>query len=146
MRKTILLSLFVLSMAIMAHPDPLQAADKKPLAMPETEITVDGKKPAAFDHAKHAELGLACGACHHNGEHQPLTREEIAAKASGEGLRCVSCHNRSFPAKNLQEPKDVFHSRCKDCHSKGVDGRKGPTQCSACHVKAKKSARKLEGC
>jgi hypothetical protein len=146
MRKTILLSIFILSMAIMPFSDQLQAADGKPLAMPETAITIEGKKPATFDHAKHADLGLTCGVCHHNGDHQPLAPEEIAAKTSGEELRCVSCHNSSFPVKNLQEPKDIFHSRCKDCHSKGVDGRKGPTQCGACHVKAKKSVKKLEGC
>ncbi|MEJ2689872.1 MAG: hypothetical protein P8130_07965, partial [Deltaproteobacteria bacterium] len=27
------------------------------------------------------------------------------------------------------------HGFCKECHKKGVDGKKGPTSCNACHSK-----------
>ena len=46
---------------------------------PKEAITIDGKKPAKFNHQTHVDLGVKCGHCHHDGEHNPLVSEAIAA-------------------------------------------------------------------
>ncbi len=108
---------------------------------PEKEITISGKKPVKFSHNKHLELGLDCGTCHHNAAHEPLSADAIAALPSTDQLHCATCHNQDFANAKLQKRKDVFHARCKECHKEGVNGKKGPTKCSACHAK-----KKIEGC
>lgn len=109
---------------------------------PADEITIKGKKPARFNHPTHISMGLSCATCHHDGEHQPLTAEAIAALPDVGALQCVSCHNGDFANKELQKAKDVFHARCRTCHQEGYQGKKGPTKCSACHIKKKA----YEGC
>ena len=114
------------------------------LQAPDEPITIEGKKPATFNHQTHTALGLDCGTCHHDAEHQPLSAEDIAALPSADKLACESCHNENFANPKLQKRMNVFHTRCKDCHQEGVDGKKGPTKCSDCHVK--KKTRAIEGC
>jgi hypothetical protein len=114
------------------------------LQAPAEPITIEGKKPATFNHATHAALGLACGSCHHDAKHQPLTAEAISALPSGDQLACASCHNEKFANAKLQKRMDVFHARCKECHEAGVNGKKGPTKCNDCHLQKKKKA--VEGC
>ncbi len=118
------------------------------LSAPTEEITIQGKKPARFNHATHNALGLSCGSCHHDAKHQPRTAEDIAAVDKADELKCMSCHNKEFPVKKLQKAKNVFHARCKDCHKKGVEGKKGPSKCTACHIKSKtkKVGKATEGC
>lgn len=146
MKKTLLLTAIFLSTVLLCAQGPLQAQEGKALSMPGQEIVIEGKKPARFDHGSHAALGLDCGICHHTAGHQPLKAADIAALSNADQLRCLSCHNNTFPVKELQSPQDLFHTRCKDCHSKGLNGKKGPTQCDGCHVKAQKSPKKIEGC
>lgn len=114
------------------------------LVVPDKVITIDGKKPAKFDHAVHVSQSMACGQCHHNKEHQPLTADDIAVIPDAKALKCVSCHNGSFANTELQKPKVIFHARCRDCHKAGYNDKKGPSSCKACHVKTKKRA--IEGC
>lgn len=114
-----------------------------PLKAPEDEVVIDGRKPARFAHTVHLGLGLDCGVCHHDQEHNPLSKEAIAALGDPAGLSCVSCHNSGHPDADLQKAKDVFHARCKTCHQEGYEGKKGPTKCTDCHLKTKKA---VEGC
>lgn len=113
------------------------------LKAPAAAITIEGKKPVVFDHQIHLKLGVACGQCHHDAKHQPRTAEAIGALAKGDELQCASCHNDKFAKAELRERKDIFHARCKECHTAGINGKKGPTSCAACHGKAKKA---VEGC
>jgi len=113
--------------------------------MPEKEITLEGIRPVQFSHKSHLDLELGCGDCHHDAEHQPLSAETISAVDSKSRLKCGSCHNEDFQKEELRKGKDVFHSKCKDCHGKEINGKKGPTGCSACHVR-KQRKMNLEGC
>lgn len=115
----------------------------EPLNIPEKEITIQGKKPARFTHLTHLNLGLECGACHHDTDHNPLTVDAISSLGDPAKLRCVSCHNGDLANKDLQKAKDVFHARCKACHKAGYEGKKGPAKCNDCHLKKKKA---VEGC
>jgi len=118
-----------------------QAGD--PVKAPDKAITIKGKKPVKFKHTVHLDLGVACGECHHNDKHQPRTEEEITTLADSTALQCASCHNGDFANPKLQKTKDIFHANCKSCHKAGLNGKKGPTKCSGCHVKKKKA---IEGC
>lgn len=110
---------------------------------PAETITIDGKKPVKFSHQIHVDLGVSCGECHHNKEHNPLTKQEISEMADSSTLQCVSCHNKDFKTAKLQERKNIFHTNCRDCHKKGFADKKGPTKCTDCHGKKKKV---VEGC
>lgn len=103
------------------------------IAAPAQELVIKGKKPAQFGHAKHTALGLDCATCHHDAKHQPLNEAAIAGLGNTDGLHCATCHNEKFANAKLQKPMDVFHARCKTCHTAGVNGKKGPTACTACH-------------
>ncbi len=103
---------------------------------PAQDLVIKGKKPALFSHAKHTALGLDCTTCHHDAKHQPLNEAAIAGLEKTDGLQCASCHNEKFANAKLQKPMDVFHARCKTCHAAGVNGKKGPTACTACHKAA----------
>jgi hypothetical protein len=108
------------------------------LKAPPEEMIIEGeKKSARFSHPLHMELGVNCGVCHHNNDHQPLTADEIGVMENSQQLRCASCHNEDFSEPKLQTAKAAFHARCKDCHKQGEDGKKGPTKCTACHVTVK---------
>jgi len=113
------------------------------LQAPTGPITIEGKKPVTFDHARHLALGLKCGTCHHDADHQPLTAEAISALPSGGQLACENCHNQNFANAKLQRRMNVFRARCEECHRAGVGGKKGPTKCSACHHRQKRA---IEGC
>ena len=103
---------------------------------PEAEIIIEGeKKSARFSHPVHLNIGVECGQCHHGSDQQPLSDKDIAAMDNNVQLRCASCHNKDFTNAKLQTPKAAFHARCKACHKQGVDGKKGPTKCTGCHVK-----------
>lgn len=131
MNKTTIALAMMLAAGLTASMTDLQAATP-----PAQELTIKGKKPAQFNHAKHTALGLDCGTCHHDAKHQPLNEKAIAGLANGDGLQCATCHNEKFSNAKLQKAMDVFHARCKTCHTAGVNGKKGPTACTACHTKA----------
>lgn len=102
---------------------------------PKEEMVIEGKKPARFDHVKHLENGLSCGTCHHNKDHEEMAGEDIASMENTGQLQCVGCHNESFSNAKLNKAMSVFHAQCKECHKKGMDGKKGPTTCDGCHIK-----------
>lgn len=110
---------------------------------PVETITIEGKKPVKFSHQIHTELGVSCGECHHNEEHNALTEQEISEMVASSQLQCVSCHNKDFKTPKLQKRKNIFHANCKDCHKKGFADKKGPTKCADCHGKKKRA---IEGC
>ena len=114
-----------------------------PITAPGEAITIEGTKPVKFKHSSHIDIGIACGECHHDADHNARTAESIGALTESSGLKCVSCHNGGFANPKLQKQKDIFHSNCKSCHKAGFKGKKGPTKCSGCHVKKKKA---VEGC
>ncbi len=115
------------------------AAEQSGLQAPAEEIVIKGtKKSAKFSHPIHIKLGVSCGQCHHDAEHQPLADKDISAMENSNQLRCASCHNQDFADAKLQTQKAIFHARCKECHKQGVDGKKGPTKCTGCHIKTKK--------
>lgn len=133
--KTKLLALLVLSTAWLCIGITSATAGEG-LKAPETELIIEGeKKSAKFSHPVHLKLALACGVCHHGSEHQPLTDKDIAAMENSLQLQCTSCHDKDFADPELQTLKAVFHGRCKECHKQGIDGKKGPTKCTGCHVK-----------
>jgi hypothetical protein len=105
------------------------------LQAPQDEIVIAGEqKSARFSHPVHLNLGITCGQCHHNSEHQPLTDKDIEAMTDAKQLHCATCHNSEFSNASLQSPKDAFHARCKECHKTGVNGKMGPTKCTDCHI------------
>ena len=111
-------------------------AEATGLQAPEAEIIIAGeKKSARFSHPVHLNIGVDCGQCHHDSNHQPLTDKNIEAMDTSEQLFCASCHNKDFVNPKLKTPKAAFHARCKECHKQGVDGKQGPTKCTGCHVK-----------
>lgn len=110
---------------------------------PDQPITISGKKPVKFNHTTHLELGVACGACHHDSQHTPRTAAEIGALSDPTTLQCATCHNSDFANQDLQKRKTIFHTNCKECHEVGFKEKKGPTKCSGCHSKKKKA---VEGC
>jgi len=112
---------------------------------PGAEITIEGKKPARFNHQTHLKLGVDCGQCHHDAKHQPLAAGSIAAMSDGAKLRCANCHNEKFSNDKLRGAKDIFHARCRDCHKTGVAGKQGPSKCNSCHSGGKQ-AKAIEGC
>ncbi len=135
MKKIWLLILLILS-ATWLFVGTSFGADEGGLKAPEGEIVIAGeKKSAKFSHPVHLSLGLDCGQCHHDSKHEPLTDKDIAAMENSDPLRCASCHNKDFSDSKLQTPKNAFHTRCKECHKQGVDGKTGPTKCTGCHVK-----------
>jgi len=114
------------------------AAGQSGLQAPAEEMVIKGtKKSAKFSHPTHIKLGVSCGQCHHNADHQPLSEKDISAMAASSQLRCVSCHNQDFADAKLQTQKAIFHARCKECHKQGVNGKQGPTKCTGCHIKTK---------
>ena len=121
----------------------LGGGGEKSLTPPDTEIVIEGKKPARFNHSTHLALNIACGACHHNAKHEPLTKEAIASLEGADKLECATCHVQGGPAEKFSKRKDIFHNLCKSCHQAGLDGKKGPTSCNDCHIKKKKA---IEGC
>jgi len=148
MKKTLLTLAVLCTTGFIVNITGIDAASAAGLKAPAEKITIDGKKPAEFNHASHTALGIACGSCHHDGKHQPLSEANIGALASGDTLRCASCHTADFANEKLRKPMDLFHARCKTCHSAGVKGKKGPTACNDCHVstKAKAGKKAVEGC
>lgn len=137
--------LLTMGLMLAASLTPVTSVSAEGLKAPSTEITIDGKKPARFNHQTHLKLGVDCGQCHHDAKHQPLSEAGIAAMGSGEQLRCVNCHNDKFSNDKLRKTKDIFHARCRDCHKAGVDGKKGPGKCNSCHIRPK-STKAVEGC
>jgi len=114
------------------------AAEQSGLQAPAEEIVIKGtKKSAKFSHPKHLDMGVACGKCHHDADKKALTEKDISAMEKANQLRCASCHNKDFANAKLQTQKAIFHARCKECHKQGVDGKKGPTKCTGCHIKTK---------
>lgn len=114
--------------------------------IPDKEITLEGRRPVHFNHKTHLDLGVSCGACHHDADHQPLTTEEIGAMDNTARLKCDSCHDENFENKELRKEKDIFHTNCLTCHREGINGKKGPTGCSSCHTKKKTKTMGIEGC
>ena len=134
--KKIWMMVFLILSATLLYAGTSIGSEGEALKAPEAEIIIVGeKKSARFPHTVHTNLGVACGQCHHGNEHQALTETDIAAMENNLQLRCASCHNKDFTDPTLQTPKAAFHARCKECHKQGVDGKKGPTKCTGCHVK-----------
>lgn len=111
------------------------ASEGKGLKAPQEEITIEGKKPARFNHQTHLAINISCDQCHHDAAHQPLSETDIAALMNEKQLQCASCHNENFANEKLNSKKLVFHARCKECHKNGFNGKQGPTKCTACHLK-----------
>ncbi|MEN8136486.1 MAG: cytochrome c3 family protein [Thermodesulfobacteriota bacterium] len=111
---------------------------------PAKSITITGKKPVKFNHTTHLQMGVACAECHHDEQHNPRTAESISALPDSGVLQCATCHNSDFANPELQKRKTIFHANCKTCHKTGLNGKKGPTKCSGCHLKKKRKA--IEGC
>jgi Class III cytochrome C family len=141
MKRILVSTAFILAVSwlVMGALATSSSADEKSeqgYGAPEKEIIIEGeKKSARFPHSVHLDLGVVCSQCHHDSNHQPLTDKEIAALESSEQLLCQNCHNKDFANDKLQSLKEVFHARCKECHKQGVNGKTGPTKCTACHVK-----------
>ncbi|MGV1097891.1 cytochrome c3 family protein [Thiovibrio sp. JS02] len=137
MKKTLLTLAVICTTGFIVNLAASPPATAAELKAPAETITIEGRKPARFNHATHTALGLDCGACHHDAKHQPLTEANIGALANGDSLRCGGCHKADFANEKLRKPMDLFHARCKSCHTAGVNGKTGPTGCNDCHVKAK---------
>jgi len=134
----IIVTIFGLALGISA----VQAGD--PITAPTEPIIIDGKKPVKFPHATHLDMGVVCGECHHDQEHNPRTAEGIGALPDSKVLQCANCHTDDFANAELRERKNIFHINCRECHKAGFNGKKGPTNCNACHIK--KARKAVEGC
>jgi hypothetical protein len=132
------------ALTAMVATNTTSSAQAVGLTAPTKQITIQGKKPARFNHTTHTAIGLECTTCHHDQKHQPRSAEDIAG-LTPEDLRCANCHNKDFENKKLRKPMKIFHARCKTCHKNGYNDKKGPTKCSGCHIKSKKAAA-IEGC
>lgn len=157
MKKTMIALAMMLAAGLTVTMNDLHAA-----TAPAEMLVISGKKPAHFNHATHTALGLDCATCHHDVKHQPLKEADIAAMANTDALHCTTCHNEKFANEKLRKAMDVFHARCKTCHTAGVNGKKGPTACNTCHsaatatmdqqaapatpAPAKKKSKAIEGC
>ena len=109
------------------------------LQPPTEEIVIKGnEKSARFAHSVHIRMGLICGTCHHDANHEPYSQKAINVMENSNPLRCNSCHNANFANSKLTSRKMIFHARCKECHKKGFNGKHGPTKCNGCHIKKKK--------
>jgi len=71
MRKEIFLSGVAVLALIVIGSWCGQVIAENSLQAPEDELIIDGRKPATFSHPVHLELGLECGVCHHDQEHNP---------------------------------------------------------------------------
>jgi len=100
---------------------------------PQEEITIEGVRPAVFNHETHLGYGVKCGVCHHKSKDEPFTDQEVKSQSSGKTLNCRYCHNEKFENEKLRTLKSVMHKQCKGCHFNGIDGVKGPTRCIGCH-------------
>ena len=141
--KKILFAITIGCATAMIATNTTSIAQAAGLTAPTKQITIQGKKPARFNHATHTALGLECGTCHHDQEHQPRNAEAIAAMTPDQ-LKCATCHNKDFSEKKLRKLNKIFHAKCKNCHKKGYNDKKGPTKCAGCHLKKGKQA--IEGC
>jgi hypothetical protein len=102
--------------------------------------------PVIFQHRKHfEEYGMGCGACHHDGDHEPIT-----GYADDKSFACGDCHDeegltRGPIAENAASHDDlisrrvnVLHIRCIGCHKKINSERHAirmPEACRMCHTK-----------
>jgi hypothetical protein len=102
--------------------------------------------PFVFQHRKHfEEYGMGCGACHHDGDHEPIT-----GYADDKPFACGDCHDeegltRGPIAENAASHDDlisrrvnVLHIRCIGCHKKINSERHAirmPEACRMCHTK-----------
>jgi len=101
-----------------------------------------------FGHKKHTDAkpkghAVACGECHHDKDHKPLTLKE------GDAVQgCMECHKK--PEKPKKEKGvsaadyaklereyyyGAVHQNCIDCHKKAAAG---PVKCAECHPKKAK--------
>ncbi|MDH3346961.1 MAG: cytochrome c family protein [Desulfobulbaceae bacterium] len=138
MRSKIITLTTTLTIAIFMITNPSKSTENQKITMPTEELVIEGKKPARFPHSTHLAIGLDCGICHHDEEHQPLSSLAIKVMVDSSTLHCVSCHNLKHPDKKLQKAKDIFHALCKNCHKAGYEGKNGPTKCTGCHIKKSK--------
>ena len=137
MKKTMIALTMIWAAGLTVTMNDLNAAPAAAggkITAPIQELVISGNKPARFSHAKHTALGLNCGTCHHDAKHQPLTEAAIAGMPKPDCLRCATCHTATFANEKLRKPMDVFHAGCKTCHTDGLNGKKGPTSCAACHT------------
>lgn len=144
MQKKMTLAATALAATLILGLGGFFTAAAEQLKAPAEQLIIAGKKPARFDHSVHLKMGLKCGTCHHDKDHQPLTAKAIASMTDSSQLACMSCHSKSRPQMELQTKRDVFHARCRACHRQGYQGKNGPTNCSGCHLKRKRQP--LEGC
>ncbi|MFC1523418.1 cytochrome c3 family protein [Thermodesulfobacteriota bacterium] len=115
-----------------------QENEKEAIGYPQEEIVFEGKKPARFPHTNHVETGMTCGVCHHDSQKAEITKEAIMKMEKPSQLKCVNCHDSHFEKAELQTKKAIFHARCKSCHKKGFEEKRGPVKCKGCHIAKKK--------
>jgi len=126
MRRNLSIALMILSFtatAVFAHyPATLKIAEAAK------------KQPAVtFNHAKHGDtLVKSCDVCHHT--QKGLTK---AQTNTVDVKKCAVCHldpkGKEPSMREMSLTKNPFHIRCIGCHK---TGKKGPTSCTQCHVKA----------
>ena|SRR5947209_15560244 len=87
-----------------------------------------------FDHKKHS-TGFKCEQCHH------ASKPEKPNKTANEA--CTDCHTNPATAPMKTKLQAAFHNptaqtgTCIACHKKeAAAGKKAPTKCTECHVKA----------
>ena len=69
---------------------------------PHEQITIEGVRPAIFDHDTHLGYGVKCGVCHHKSKDEPYTDQEVISQSSGKTLHCNYCHNENFKNEKLR--------------------------------------------
>jgi hypothetical protein len=106
------------------------------------EITMDGKKPAVFPHAKHQEK-IKCGECHHGA----ADGKQVAYAESQKIEKCATCHTGDMlkagdhKVKGKTAMQRAGHGNCLACHkaeAKKDAKLKKLSKCGTCHPKKKK--------
>jgi hypothetical protein len=108
------------------------AGDEKPAK--DTYILKAANGAVKFDHNKHSTT-TKCEVCHH------ASKAEKPLKSAHEA--CADCHTNPPQQPVKTKLQAAFHNPaatagiCVDCHKKEVaSGKKAPTKCTECHVKA----------
>lgn len=96
----------------------VSCGSKSPAAVEITKVTRDsGETPQVgvvdFPHSVHEDANIKCIECHHKQGNDERSKV------------CAECHVGS-------DGMDTMHELCIECH---MSAKKGPRQCSECHVK-----------
>jgi hypothetical protein len=136
-KKTLFLSLFIISVALFAGVGILVATDAPDELKIKSDAFTKYKKGAVqFTHKKHSvDYKIACAECHH------VYKEGKNVFKEGDPVqKCSACHDAVKSKGKVKKLMLAYHRNCQGCHKQlEKAGKKtGPTRkCNDCHEKKK---------